>query len=375
MMPASDNFCYLHNNKEYVEFWKRYFDEYPLLDSDRFEIYIDFPFCRSICKFCVFGSCKYTDYKDSIKHYENAVISLISDMKDIIPRRINNIYFGGGTPSLWSRKALIEIANIIPAYHKANTRTIECHPVDINNDFLMFLINDINIKTVSIGIQSFDYDSNIAQHRIPADIDTIRNAVKLLHQHGKFVNIDIVALFNYDDEIGWDLFKKDIKILIEDIKPDDICSSPNFRVPNYYSKVVRYREILKEIVNKYPEYSLEHPDSISTDISDIIRYGEEPYHLRTKEYHNFFNNCKVGIMDSNLDVIKNNVIMAFGGSRLGHNSISRLGKIQYDIYSGYDFMRNKLIHQVQPTKIIPPYKDGDDIPSIRIGNCSIDTSL
>ena len=52
---------YLHNNNEYVEFWKKYFNEYPLLDSDRFEIYIDFPFCKSICKFCVFGSCKYYD--------------------------------------------------------------------------------------------------------------------------------------------------------------------------------------------------------------------------------------------------------------------------------------------------------------------------
>ena len=28
---------YLHNNNEYVEFWKKYFNEYPLLDSDRFE--------------------------------------------------------------------------------------------------------------------------------------------------------------------------------------------------------------------------------------------------------------------------------------------------------------------------------------------------
>ena len=45
---------YLHNNEKFVEYWKKYFEEYPLKDTDRFEIYIDFPFCRSICKFCVF---------------------------------------------------------------------------------------------------------------------------------------------------------------------------------------------------------------------------------------------------------------------------------------------------------------------------------
>ena len=366
---------YLHNNNEYVEFWKKYFNEYPLLDSDRFEIYIDFPFCKSICKFCVFGSCKYSDYKNQIKDYENAVLSLIKDMKDVIPKRINNIYFGGGTPSLWSKEALVEIASTIPGYHQANTRMLECHPADINDEFLNFIINDIDIKTVSIGIQSFDYDSNIAQHRIPADIDVIKHAVKVLHQHGRYVNIDIVALFNYDGDKGWETYKKDMKILMEDIKPDDISSSPNFRSPKYYAKVIEYRKIIKGILDEHPDYTLEHNESLSTNIKDIIQYGEEIYHMRTKEYHEFFNNCRIGILDSNIDVIKENVVMPFGGVRPGHNSIGRLGKIYTDIYSGYDFSRHKLVHQVQPTRIVPPYKDGDNIPIIKIGNCSIDTNL
>ena len=88
--------------------------------------------------------------------YTDAIVSLVSDMKDVFPHRINNVYFGGGTPSLWPREALLKIIDNIPAYNNACTRTIEAHPFDLTDDWLNFVINEMNIKTVSIGIQSFD---------------------------------------------------------------------------------------------------------------------------------------------------------------------------------------------------------------------------
>lgn len=373
--PYTSHNRYLHNNDEFVEYWKKYFDEYPLEDDDRFEIYIDFPFCRSVCKFCVFGSNLINEHKDHIHEYEDAVVSLIQDMKDVFPNRVNNIYFGGGTPTLWSRESLLKIKNSIPTYDSANTRTIECHPIDLTEEYLMFLINDMNIKTVSIGVQSFDHESNIMQNRIPGDIEKIKNAIQLLHDHDRYVNIDVVALFNYDNEKGWDIFREDLRILLEDLQPDDICSSPNFRVPDYYNKSIIYRNILKDVLNKYPKYTLEHSDSISTDIIDIVRYGEEPYHLRTKEYHEFFNVCRVGIMDSNPDVIKNNIVIGFGGSVNGHSAISRLGKIKMDISSGYSFERHRMRHIVTPTTIVPPYNGEGAVPTIKIGNCTIDSNI
>lgn len=366
---------YLHKNSDFVKYWKDYFIQYPLTDTDRFEIYIDFPFCHSLCKFCVFGSTLISDHRKHVDEYENAVATLIEEMSDIIPNRINNIYFGGGTPTLWSRKSLLRIKHAIPGFDDANTRTIECHPIDLNEDYLNFIINDLNIQTVSIGVQSFDHESNIQQHRIPGDIKVIKNAIDILHKHGKYVNIDVVALFNYDNQQGWDLFKKDLRILLEDLQPDDICSSPNFRVSEYYNKSIIYRNILKEVIEKYPKYTLEHPDSISTNIDDIIRYGEEPYHLRTKEYHDFFNSCRVGIMDNKPEIIKDNIVMGFGGYSQGHHSISRLGKIQMDIVSGYDFIRHKMVHKLQPTKIVPVYNGTGNVPSICIGNCIIDNKI
>lgn len=364
---------YLHNNDSFVQYWKKYFDEHPIEDNDRFEIYIDFPFCRSICKFCVYGSYTINEYKDKIQLYNNSVINLISDMKNVFPKRINNVYFGGGTPSLWNKDSLLKIIDNIPGYNNSNTRTIEVHPIDLNDEWLNFVINDLNIKTVSIGIQSFDIESNKNQSRIIGDFDVIKHAIDVLHNNSKYVNIDLVALFDPDNINGWDIFENDLEIAYN-LNPDDICSSVNFRANNYYNKSIKYREILKRFLDKHDKYIIEHDYSLSTDISDIIDYGEEPYHLRTKEYNDFFNSCRVGILDCKPEIVKENTIIAFGGSG-GHNAISMAGKNLENILSYYSFDKNRMIHQVRKININNGYKHGDNIPIVHVGNCNIDNNV
>jgi hypothetical protein len=364
---------YLHNDGEFIEYWKRYFNEYPITDDTKFELYIDFPFCRSICKFCAFGSNKYYEYKDKIKIYEDSVVSLVQNMKDVFPVKMDQIYFGGGTPSLWNKDALIEIINNIPGYHNTTNISFEVHPIDLTDEFLSFLINDMDIKRLSIGIQSFDLKSNKQQNRIPYDIDKLKKAIDIFHENDRYANIDIVALFNYDNDMGWDIYVDDMNKCINELKPDEICSIPNFRVDKYYLKSIKFRELLKDIVLSTDEYSLEKDSSLSLNIGDIIDYGEEPYHLlKNGSYRDFFINSKV-VMDSNIDIVKNNIVMGLGGCN--HSSISRLGPIQEDILSTFDFIRNKFIYKVSKTNIIQSYKETKHVHRIKVGKCTIDPSI
>lgn len=364
---------YLHNDEEFVNYWKKYFQEHPLQDNDRLEVYIDFPFCRSICKFCVYGSNTITQYKDQINLYNDAMLNLSAAMKDAFPHRINNVYLGGGTPSLWDRDVLLQIIDNIPPYHNANMRTMEVHPIDLTDDWLQFAINDMNITTVSIGVQSFDHTSNKNQCRIPADIDMLRHAIEVLHNHGRYVNIDIVALFDLTIENGWEVFENDLEIAAS-LHPDDICGSVNFRADNFYTKTIKYRETLKRFLDKHPEYVIEHDYSLSTDINNIIDYGEEPYHLRTHEYDKFFNSRRVCILDTRPEILKENIMIGLGGSN-GHNVISMAGKKKEKIYSYYSFEKNKLVHQVKEINVNNGYKPGDKIPTVRIGNCNINNTI
>ena len=68
-------------------------------------IYISVPFCRSKCTYCNFASGVYP-----ASDYRRYVDRLIEDLKASkpwagqmgveLPRRVDSVYFGGGTPSL-----------------------------------------------------------------------------------------------------------------------------------------------------------------------------------------------------------------------------------------------------------------------------------
>lgn len=373
ILPNNGYPYYLHNNEEFVNYWKTYFEEYPIQESNRFEIYIDFPFCRSICKFCVYGSNTYSNCKDIIPSYERAVIDQIHAMKNVFPNRLNDIYFGGGTPTLWSKDAIREIISNIPTYDIAGNRTIETHSYDLNDDWIRFIIDEMRIKTVSIGVQSFDLESCKGQKRIPTDISKLKRAVEMFHEAGVFVNVDLVALFNFEGEKGYEIFEKDLNIAASIIKPDDICSNPNFRTKGYYSKSIRYRQILKNFIQKYPQYSIEE-EALSLNFNDIIAYAEEAYHLTTKECHDFFEQSRECVLGYDEETIKENCIIGFGGAN-GHNAISRVGMRFEDIFSYYDFYRKRLIHNVRKVTLVDEYSEGDEVPIIRIGNCNIDTTV
>lgn len=370
---------YLHDNKEFVNYWKDYFNKFSLSDDDKFEIYIDFPFCTSLCKYCAFGTNLFGKFNhEEILMYEESILSLINDMYDIIPDKINMIYFGGGTPSLWSKGSLRKISKSIKGYHNAYCRTMEVHPINLTDDFLNFIVNEMNIDILSIGIQSFDIQSNKMQRRIPTNINTIKHSIEFMHSHGKYVNIDLVALFNYDSEYGWKLFKDDINYALENLNPDEICLAINFSSKNFFNKAQTFRKILAETKSNYPEIMLEYGDqSLSLDMIDIINHGEDPYRLfLNKEYMNIYLSKMKVVMDKDPNVIDHNIVMGFGGDAYGHSAISKLPMIRKDIISGFDFNKsNKLIHKVKPMQVVSKYNGSGDIPYIQIGKYKIDTNI
>ena len=95
---------YYLSNANFHQFWKDAYQNMVWNDNNLISLYVHYPWCRSLCDYCIFNSYNYnkTD-KSLINSYENATVNLIQSMDDIISSRdIYEMYFGGGTPSLWS---------------------------------------------------------------------------------------------------------------------------------------------------------------------------------------------------------------------------------------------------------------------------------
>lgn len=83
---------------------------------------------------------------------------LINRSSEVGTAKIETIYFGGGTPSLLSKKQLEQIFESIYKHYEVTQNaevTLECNPDDLNPQLLIDL-KQAGVNRLSIGIQSFD---------------------------------------------------------------------------------------------------------------------------------------------------------------------------------------------------------------------------
>lgn len=120
-------------------------------------VYVHFPWCLKKCPYCDFVS--YAEQPQQIEHerYANAVIAeLERRAENLADRRLETVFFGGGTPSLW---ATSEIGRVLDAIVRTATTvapnlevTAECNPTSLDGDKARALV-DVGINRLSIGVQ------------------------------------------------------------------------------------------------------------------------------------------------------------------------------------------------------------------------------
>jgi oxygen-independent coproporphyrinogen III oxidase len=125
-------------------------------------IYISIPFCRSKCTYCNFASGVYPASEH--ERYINRTINDMSaagkwacQMGVLLPRTVDTIYLGGGTPSLLAPELIAKLFAAIRAEFEVVPRaeiTVECAPGQLPDATLAALV-EAGVNRVSLGVQSF----------------------------------------------------------------------------------------------------------------------------------------------------------------------------------------------------------------------------
>jgi oxygen-independent coproporphyrinogen-3 oxidase len=146
-------------------------------------IYIHIPFCKRKCHYCNFFSIA---SKKHIPAYLDTLKKEIELQKDYLENNeINTIYFGGGTPSLFSARQIERILKDVNANFKVSGQaeiTIEANPDDVTEGW----VNEISssgINRVSLGVQSF-FDEDLAYLNRIHDGREAELAIMLLKSKG-----------------------------------------------------------------------------------------------------------------------------------------------------------------------------------------------
>jgi oxygen-independent coproporphyrinogen III oxidase len=130
--------------------------------KERLGLYISIPFCRSKCTYCNFASGVYPE-SDHGRYVERLVEDLrgsdewAAKMGVALPRNVDTIYLGGGTPSLLEPNLIAAIFGTMReefAIDPDAEITVECAPGQIADETLDALV-EAGVNRVSLGVQSF----------------------------------------------------------------------------------------------------------------------------------------------------------------------------------------------------------------------------
>ena len=168
-------------------------------------LYIHIPWCVRKCPYCDFNSHEVRAGSFSIKAEravpnmpeQEYVAALIRDLELALPliwgRKVYTVFFGGGTPSLFSgesiEKILRHVRMLLPLALDAEI-TLEANPGTVEAArFAAY--REAGVNRLSMGIQSFNDTHLQALGRIHS-ADEAKRAIEIAQQHFDNLNLDLM---------------------------------------------------------------------------------------------------------------------------------------------------------------------------------------
>ncbi|WP_291953286.1 oxygen-independent coproporphyrinogen III oxidase [Campylobacter sp.] len=239
--PTAVEFNSDFNYADYIQILKQ--QQAPL------SLYFHLPFCRSACYFC---GCNviYTAKEENKDRYLTYLFKELDLLANIIKtkRIVEQIHFGGGTPTFFSAKQLekliLKIKNIFPNFSQDCEISCEIDPRFLDEAQADVLINN-GFNRISFGVQDFDAKVQKEIHRIQP-FELTKNAVNMVRNKGiKSINMDLIYGLPFQD---LESFKQTLKKALL-IDPDRLAIFNYAHVP-----------WLKKNMRKFDESTLPTPN-------------------------------------------------------------------------------------------------------------------
>jgi len=173
-------------------------------------IYISVPFCKAKCTFCnfasgVFGAERMQQYVDRLCDEIRRSHNAMQNIAATLPRAVDTIYFGGGTPSLLSAQQFREIFRSLRGeFDVADDAeiTLECAPGQLSSETLDELRQQ-GMNRVSFGVQSFVDRETAAVGRLHTRPQCDEELARVRVAGVREINLDLIAGLPHQTEASW----------------------------------------------------------------------------------------------------------------------------------------------------------------------------
>ncbi len=166
-----------------------------LISPPPLSLYIHTPWCVQKCPYCDFNSHAIKDDLPEEQYFQALLNDLEQDLPRVWGRRVQNIFIGGGTPSVLSPNFYDRLFSALRALLMVSANaeiTMEANPG--TTDYARFRgFRDAGINRLSMGVQSFDDQHLKALGRIH-NANEVLKAYEAARKAG-FTNINLDLMF------------------------------------------------------------------------------------------------------------------------------------------------------------------------------------
>ena len=158
-------------------------------------LYFHFPYCEKLCYFCGCNMMVTHDrkairkYNDYLKREIKRLIPLISP-----ERKVEQIHFGGGTPSYLTPDEILDIGDFIKSefvFAENLEASVEIDPRGLTRDHIA-AFSEIGFNRTSFGVQDFNLQVQEAINRVQSE-EITRQTVDWANEFNfKSVNLDLI---------------------------------------------------------------------------------------------------------------------------------------------------------------------------------------
>jgi len=158
-------------------------------------LYVHLPWCRSKCPYCDFNSHALRGAVPDVQYTDALIADLEQDLGLVerCPRPLESVFFGGGTPSLFSPPQVERLLQVV--HHRfggAGEVTLEANPGSVDPASLAGY-REAGVNRLSLGAQSFNKQHLAALGRIHGPEET-ELAVRWAREAG-FSNLNLDLMY------------------------------------------------------------------------------------------------------------------------------------------------------------------------------------
>lgn len=176
------------------------------MNSNNFSLYVHIPWCIKKCPYCDFNSYQKPTELPEAEYVQVLLQDLAQDLPKVSGRTLSSVFFGGGTPSLFSPKSFEILLNQVYKTFSCVSNmevTMEANPGTLEHKHFKDY-RTAGINRISIGAQSFQNHQLQTLGRIHS-AENIQTAIHSI-QAGGFENFNIDIMYglpnqNIDDAL------------------------------------------------------------------------------------------------------------------------------------------------------------------------------